>query len=183
MSAETHGNLDGDPHHEETDINIGSILWFVIVLTTIVLLTDAAMYALFKGLAYYEAKHDPQVSPLFLPAGQPQAPPGLQTEPWTDLKRFRAEADLHLHSYGWVDQKAGVARIPIEKAKEKLLQQGLPVRPDIVDASEGMPVAEGGESNGGRTLPAGSPDRSSVLPPPATAPAAPAPTKPGGGGQ
>lgn len=183
MAPHPHGNLDNpDTAHEETDINVRAIIWFVVVLTIIVLVTDGAMIALFKGLEYYEVKNDPAVSPLFLPAGRPLPAPGLQTTPWTDLKHYRADADAYLHSYGWVDEKIGVARIPIEKAKEMLLQKGLPVRPEIADALEGTHVAAGGESNGGRTLPAGQADTSVPAPPPGAAPAAPAaPAKPGGG--
>jgi hypothetical protein len=33
-----------------------------------------------------------------------------------------------LHTYGWVDQEEGVVRLPIERAKDLLLEQGLPVR-------------------------------------------------------
>jgi hypothetical protein len=80
--------------------------------------------------------------------------------------------------------------VPIEKAKALLLKQGLPVRPELADALEGTAVAAGGESNGGRSIPAGQPDKStpaaapapSAATPPGTAPAGPvAPTKPGGG--
>jgi hypothetical protein len=196
MSAHPHGGLENpDTAHEESDINVRAIIWFVAVLTIIVILTDAAMWGMFRVLAYYETKNDPAVSPLFIPAGRPLPAPGLQTQPWTDLKKFRADADQHLHSYGWVDEKTGVARIPIEKAKEMLLQKGIPVRPDVVDATEGTHVAAGGESNGGRTLPAGQPDKSSVAAPQAPASATPttpgtpttstkpavAPVKPGGG--
>ena len=34
-----------------------------------------------------------------------------------------------MHSYGWVDQQAGVVRIPIDRAMELLAQRGLPTRP------------------------------------------------------
>ncbi len=145
------------------------------------------MYGLFMVLDRYEVKNDPIVSPLALPANPPnQAPPGpaaLQTTPWKDLKDFRAEQNAHLHGYGWVDEKAGIARVPIQKAKELLLKQGLPVRPELADALDGTHVAAGGESNGGRTLPGGGPDKSSPAAPAAAAPPTPppAPTKPGGG--
>jgi len=74
-----------------------------------------------------------------------------------------------------VDEKLGVARIPISKAKEMLLQKGIPVRPELADATEGTHVAATGESNSGRTIPAGQADRSSVpsATPPAAAPGAP----------
>jgi hypothetical protein len=188
MSAHPHENLDNpETAHEETDINVRAIVWFVVVLTIIVLLTDVAMWGLFKGLDHYEVKNDPPVSPLFIPAGRPLPAPGLQTTPWVDLKNYRAEADRYLHSYGWVDEKTGVARIPIEKAKENLLKKGIPVRPEleIQDSTEGTHVASGGESNSGRTLPAATADKSSV-PSAQPAPAAPvtpppAPKGPGGG--
>ncbi len=185
MSSQPHGNLENpDTSHEHSDINVRAILWFVVVLAVIVLMTDVAMLGLFKVLARYEVKNDPAISPLAIPAGRPMPPPGLQITPWVDLKQFRAEADLYLHSYGWVDEKAGVARIPIEKAKALLLQRGLPVRPELADASEGTHVAATGESSGGRTLPAGMADKSTPPAPASAAPATPAaPAKPGGGGQ
>lgn len=175
-----------DVAHEKSDLNVRAIIWFVVVLTGITLAVDVAMYGLFKALDYYEVKHDPPVSPLFIPSagpdGGPQPAPGLQTEPWKDLKTFRAAQTAHLHGYGWVDEKAGVARVPIAKAKELLLEQGLPVRPELADALEGTSLASGGESNGGRSIPAGGADRSTPAAPPAAAPAAPtAPAKPGGG--
>jgi hypothetical protein len=38
-----------------------------------------------------------------------------------------------LYSYGWVDEKAGIVRIPIERAMDLLVQRGLPVRPQGAD--------------------------------------------------
>lgn len=179
--------------HEESDINVRAIIWFVVVLTAISLAINVAMWGLFVGLDYYENKRDPPVSPLALlhapPTGGPQPAPGLQLTPWTDLKEFNAAQAAHLNGYGWVDQHGGIARVPISKAKELLLKQGLPVRPELADALEGTNVAASGEANGGRTIPAGQPDRSSpaagapgaatpatLTPPPATAQA---PGKPG----
>jgi hypothetical protein len=194
-SQQPHGPTD-NPHvvHEESDINVRAIIWFVIVLTAISLAINVAMWGLFKGLEYYEEKHDPIVSPLAAapaPAtGGPQPGPGLQLTPWTDLKQFNAEQAAQLNGYGWVDEHGGIARVPIDKAKQLLLKQGLPVRPELADALEGTSLASGGESNGGRTIPAGQADKSSPVAAPAPAastppgapPAAPVvPTKPGGG--
>ena len=54
--------------------------------------------------------------------------PKLQANPNIDLKEFRAREDAELNGYGWVDQRAGTVRIPIERAMDLLLQRGLPVR-------------------------------------------------------
>ena len=87
-----HGDLhNADVHHEESDINVRAIIWFVVVLTAIVLSMNVSMYGMFKLLQYYERKTEPAVSPLTRPASDPKAfskdfpKPLLQVNPWTDL--------------------------------------------------------------------------------------------------
>ena len=70
------------------------------------------------------------------------------------LKKQRAIEAETLEHYGWVDQKGGIARLPIAEAKKKLLHDGLPSRTDgAVDAWLGTSAAAGGESSGGRRIP------------------------------
>jgi hypothetical protein len=59
-----------------------------------------------------------------------ELPPGLrlQTNAPMDLKKYRDEQAKILSGYGWVDQQAGIVRIPIDRAMELLLQKGYPVR-------------------------------------------------------
>ena len=54
------------------------------------------------------------------------AAPQLQLAPRDDLRAFRAREDQLLNSYGWIDKTAGVARIPISRAMELLIERGLP---------------------------------------------------------
>jgi hypothetical protein len=193
MSTQPHDhshNLNNpDVTHEHDDVNVRAILWFVAILSIIAVVINIAMLGMFKGLEWYERKYEPYVTPLARPAGQPFPAPTLQETPWTDLKKFRAEQHDYLHSYGWVDEKLGVARIPIGKAKEMLLQRGIPVRPELAAELEGTNIAATGESSGGRSLPAGTADKSApagggFVAPGAVPTVAPAtPTKPGGGGQ
>ena len=198
MSAGPHGDLvNEDVHHESSDINVRAILWFVGVLAGITIAIQLAMWGMFKGLNWYETRNQAYVTPL----GRQDAAratdfrePRLQTTPWTDLRTFRADQQKTLDSYGWVDEKLGIARIPIAKAKELLLQRGLPVRPELAADTEGTNLAATGESSGGRNLPAGTADKSGsggggfVSPDAAVTPAAheapkpapAAPKKPGG---
>jgi hypothetical protein len=64
------------------------------------------------------------------PPWVPRLPPGLrlQTNAPEDLKNYREAQDKILTEYGWVDPKAGVVRIPVERAMQILLQKGYPVR-------------------------------------------------------
>ena len=185
--AHPHGELvNEDVHHEESDINVRAILWFVAILAAITVAIQIAMWGMFKGLDWYEVRNEPYVTPLAPPAGQQPPEPRLQTTPWSDLRSFRAEQDQYVNSYGWVDEKLGVARIPISKAKQLLLQRGLPVRPELAADLEGTNIAATADSSGGRSLPAGLADKSKpaggggfVSPDAAVGPAPP--KKPGGG--
>ena len=177
--TDAQGSLDNPQvAHETSDINVRAVIWFLVTLVAVGVAVYLAVGGLFRILERREASKDPYVSPLATPAGELPPQPRLQTTPWQDLKAFRAAEDQKLGSYGWVDQKAGVARMPIDKAKEMLLQRGLPTRADAVDGAEGTPIASGGDANSGRGLPAGQPDTSS---PPAPKAAAAPPAKKGGG--
>jgi hypothetical protein len=186
-----HGELvNENVHHEESDINIRAIVTFVVVLTTIAVLIQLSMYGLFKVFEKIEDRTETSVSPLAPSPTQLTTEkvtgfpaPSLQQTPWADLTKLRAEEAAYLHGYGWVDQKTGIGRIPIDRAKALLLEKGLAVRPEPVDASEGTHVAATGESTGGRNLPGGLPDKSSPAPPaPSPAAAPPSATVPPAGG-
>jgi hypothetical protein len=164
-----HGELvNENVHHEESDINVRAIVTFMVVLAVVAIVAHIAMWGLFALFNTVEDRTQADVSPLAAPPAQITdfPAPSLQTTPGSDLKKLRAEEAIHLHSYGWIDQGAGIGRIPIDRAKALLLERGLPVRPEPADSAEGTHVAATGESNGGRTLPAGGADRSS---PPAPA--------------
>jgi hypothetical protein len=112
----------------------------MVILAIITLLCYALVVGLFKFMESRVASSDPARAPLAAPAAQPRIVDGriesgtttpvpslLVTEPM-NLKSFRAHEEEILTTYGWVDQNAGIVRLPIEDAKALLLKQGLPVR-------------------------------------------------------
>lgn len=52
--------------------------------------------------------------------------PVLQANPVADMQRFRAEEQRKVSTYGWMDERQGIARIPVDRAMELVLQNGLP---------------------------------------------------------
>ena len=50
--------------------------------------------------------------------------PRLQAHAAVDLKRFRAAQQAQLERYAWIDRRAGVAQIPIERAMALLAARG-----------------------------------------------------------
>jgi hypothetical protein len=111
--------------YERTDASIRGVVIFGIVLFTVIALAMFGMGRLFRFLAVREA--GPAPSPLALTREIPSLPRLLVNEP-ADLKELRRTEDALLNSYGWVDQGAGVVRIPIDRAIELLADRGLPAR-------------------------------------------------------
>ncbi len=54
--------------------------------------------------------------------------PRLQISPPADLRKLREEEAQELNTYGWINQTAGVVRIPVDRAMDLVLQKGLPAR-------------------------------------------------------
>ncbi len=116
--------------HETRDASIRSLTVFAVGLFVVLAMTLLAMRGVFD---YFVRRQGlgPPASPLkeadvrtLPPAGQPR----LQVTPAQDLKQYRETQDAVLNSYGWVDQKAGIVRIPIDRAMDLLLERGLPIR-------------------------------------------------------
>ena len=157
--------------HEATDINIRALVSFAIGLAVVVIVSAVLMALLWRGFESQAAGRDPQISPIAAPAGQKPAGPQLLTDEPGNLRKIRAEEAQKLDSYGWVDEKGGVAHVPIEDAKKLLVQHGVPVRAGAVeDPREGTNAPAYGEASGGRGIPV---PKAPAAPPAAGAPQAP----------
>jgi hypothetical protein len=64
----------------------------------------------------------PRNQPLLQPFPLQQDP--TKDTPVTDLAEMRSAEDQRLHGYGWVDQQKGAVHIPIEVAKQLVVQRG-----------------------------------------------------------
>jgi hypothetical protein len=53
--------------------------------------------------------------------------PMLETNERGQMLDFLMNQESQLNSYGWVDEKSGVAHIPIERAMDLMVQRGVPV--------------------------------------------------------
>jgi len=118
-----------DVRHEESDVNIRAIFGFGIGLAVAGIVISFVVWLLFQ---YFEARESRKVTPEFPLAAQQEnrlpPEPRLQTNPRADLADLRAEEENVLKTYGWIDKKASVVRIPIEEAMKLTVQRGLPAR-------------------------------------------------------
>ncbi len=136
MTAPEHGS-----GHESRDISVGGALLFGAALLATLVLSLVLMKWTFDLFAGQEDRAQVEPASLLRAQEMPAAStPAVLMYPARFLKEQRAAEDAVLGSYGWVDQQAGVARIPIRRAMEIVLEQGLPARP----APAGTPAAPGG---------------------------------------
>jgi hypothetical protein len=112
--------------HETSDASIRNLIIFAAGLCGLVIVG----FLVSEGVFHYFVGHQglgPPASPFENVRMLPPEP-RLQVTAPRDLKQYQAAQGEILHSYGWVDQKAGIVRIPINRAMDILLQKGLPVR-------------------------------------------------------
>lgn len=131
---------DKDKHsetsHEVTDVSIGGLVKFIIVLvvSTIVIMVAMKYYTAFLEGQEEQAELPPasRVNPPGVrrlpPLPRLQGAPGSELLPLDEMKKAREEEKILVSSYGWVDKGTGVVRIPIEEAKKIVLERGMPAR-------------------------------------------------------
>jgi hypothetical protein len=149
MNNETakHGNLQEHESYEHQDLRAAGIFYFLLTLVVVTVLCMFGLKGLYAFLDHRERATQSEVNPLVknvpedtrhISHGYPQTAfpsPRLEEDERGQLSGIRLEQDDTLYSYGWVDQKTGVVRIPIERAMDLLAQRGLPVRSQT-EASE-----------------------------------------------
>jgi hypothetical protein len=141
MSDETkHEIATGNAGFERQDLQPSGVLYFFLGLLLALVLCIVGLKGVFAVLDHREKALQPAVNPLVtnIPAdtrhitpGYPQAAfpnPKLEEDERGQLNGIRLEEEKTLYSYGWVDEKAGTVRIPIDRAMDLLVQRGLPVR-------------------------------------------------------
>lgn len=141
MSDDFH--IDGqneEAEFEQEDLGAKPILIFLLTLTIVCVLVALILKGMYSYLDAYENRRQPVQNPLVQqttadtrtvgPGDIAKFPqPQLETSETTEINAFRLQEEWTLNSYGWVDQQAGVVRIPIDRAMELVAQRGLPTRP------------------------------------------------------
>lgn len=138
-----------DVAHEESDVAVRPLLWFVGGLTFFTVVVCLAMLLLFKFFQGREESQELAASPLarqgrerLPPEPRLQLAPGWEVEtggrrqdlsygtqtnyvpqPWSEWILVNEQWQHELKSYGWADEKAGIARIKIDRAMDLYLER------------------------------------------------------------
>jgi hypothetical protein len=137
-------NIHLDGHDEEEfereDLGAKPIIVFLIALIIGCVLVAILLKGMYSFLDKRETQRQPAQSPLVEqtttdtrtvePGDITKFPqPRLETHETVEINAFRLQEAQTLNSYGWVDQQAGVVRIPIDRAMELVVERGLPTQP------------------------------------------------------
>lgn len=128
------------PEFERQDWRPGAVYGFLAALAVICVLVYFVVRGLYAYMDVYEQKNQPALNPMVTattgdtrvvtPEDIKSFPkPRLETDERGQINNFRLQEEQKLHSYGWVDQKAGIVRIPIDRAMELIAERGLPTAP------------------------------------------------------
>ena len=120
-------------NHERSDAHVRPVAICLVFMFFSVLAAYGVISILFEYFTQREASRYGTPVQLSPPGGQSRAPQ-LQVVPGLDLREMRTGDAEELESYGWVDQRQGLVHVPIERAIDMLLEQGV--------ASRGADAAE-----------------------------------------
>jgi hypothetical protein len=113
--------------HETQDAEIRPIVYTGIGLALTAVAVGIFVYGIFKYLGGH-AIATIQSNPMSVEDQQIPPAPRLEEHPAIELQQLHADENRMLSTYGWIDQKAGVVHIPIDRAMELQLQRGFPTR-------------------------------------------------------
>ena len=134
--------IHDDVAFDQTDVTPRAVIGFLVYLGLAIVVALLVVWWSLSLIESRVARFDRPLSPLRQGMKRPEPPeprlqgvPGHASDPQQVLREYLSETGKELNSYGWVDEKAGVAHIPIEDAMNLIAENGLPIK-------EGMPVAK-----------------------------------------
>jgi len=125
--------------YEVEDVGWKFVLWSLGILTVVTIVSIFMLLVVFGYRDSYSSMAD-QTLPVTAEERPIPGGPLLQAQPPVDMATYKAEALKHINGYGWVDESAGKAHIPIERAMELALEQGFAAGAPV--AAPEQPIAE-----------------------------------------
>jgi hypothetical protein len=141
MSTEQHSHghsTNGRPQHDDVsfeprDVRTSPILKFLVSLGIVIVASYFITLGIYRGLKNYWAASYPEPLPSRMLAGPTMPPeprlqgmPGHLTDPQQDLRnKIKADTEAN-NTLQWIDEKAGIAQIPVSDAMQLIVKKGLP---------------------------------------------------------
>ncbi|HJR07443.1 MAG TPA: hypothetical protein VJ842_09315 [Pyrinomonadaceae bacterium] len=151
-----------DVMHEESDVSVRGVGTFVGLLFLGLVIVSGLMFGLFKLLDAYARSKEVQPAPMARSETERLPPPGAprlqgapdhrslddpnlvfeKKEPTLEWAELQSKFKYDLENFHDPDAGTGTMRVPIEFAKKKLLEKGLPTRQQQ-QQTQGTQASEG----------------------------------------
>ena len=132
-----------DAAYDHSDLGARGIIGFLIGLAVTVIIIHLVILGFIRTYAYFEPKPLARTTAVTEESNKPSTDPlakfptpRLQSDEAGDMNKYREAVEQQLNSSGWVDEKAGVAHIPVERALDIVAQRGLPARQQAAPGQE-----------------------------------------------
>jgi len=137
--------VNPETRHEDSDVNVHALMWAVVIFIVFAAVTHVVLYLQFHAYAKHFRNESSQPLTMMARPADASVPPAPRLQPFpnktntaealppntntplTDMADMRAAEEASLNKAGWVDKQKGVVRLPIETAKQLVVQRGLPV--------------------------------------------------------
>lgn len=145
MSEEQLASNNSNAGFEKEDLDPAGVLFFMVGLAVVGVLIYFIVVGFYKYLDAYDRTHQSPMNPMAVKTGVDPATmnfgeinnkvnesfpkPVLEYNERIQFTPEVAKEDQILGSYDWVDQNAGIVRIPIDQAIDIVAKRGLPVIP------------------------------------------------------
>jgi hypothetical protein len=113
--------------HETRDARVAPILLTGAGLALAVVIVGIVVYGVFRYLDSHPATAV-QANPMATEESQIPPAPRIEEHPAIEIQQLHAQESSILSTYGWMDKKAGVVRIPVDRAMDLQLERGFPTR-------------------------------------------------------
>lgn len=122
------------PPADRSGINTRAVMKFCAALIIIAVVVHIVVFYVFKIFDARLKSKDPELSPLAPKQQQLPPEPRLESSPNTlhtdkqlfapkNVQALKEQANQQLESYGWVDDKNGIVRIPIKEAMKMVVEK------------------------------------------------------------
>lgn len=127
-----HGEApDASAGYEKRDARPGGLLMFGLGLAVVIAVTLVVMAWAFDYFSKVAPLGQPAAPSAIVNPNVRELPPGpmVQAEPHEDLADYCRQQEKEVNTYGWVDRQGGIVRVPVTRAMDLVMAQGLPTRP------------------------------------------------------
>jgi hypothetical protein len=119
--------VDAKFSHQANNLQSRGLVVFAAGLVAMVILVVGIIGVMMTGFSHEEAGLGAMAPARFADDAGRFPAPQLQSNPDVDVVKLKQRELDQLNGYGWVDRKAGVAHIPVDRAIDVLTRTGLPV--------------------------------------------------------